>query len=566
MKVALVVDDSNSHARSMVRLLQEAENYVQLVAVVDMSDELSSLCDNGKTDYCLTNDLSELATISSFTAVINTAQDQEVYYWLKENLPPQVEIINTASNLFKIIDILWKDCPGKEELIEARRLKGELWGILNSVQDAIEVSDEHGMIKYVNPAFTRVTGIPYLERVGQNIFDVSPHGALANSLIRQKPVTGYRTVVGGSEVEVISNASPIFVDNVVKGAVVVFQKVTDILKLMEELEKSHNLVENLYFQLNSTSGLRWTFDTLIGKSKSFKSTVDLARKISRSDAPVLIQGETATGKGVFAQAIHHNSYRQKAPFISLDTSLIPESLLEVELLGCEKGAYPGAFRTSMGQAELAHNGTLFIKGIDRLNYHLQDRLLRLIREGKFQRFGGKEELAADVRVIASTHQDLKKMVMQGKFREELHTELSVYYLEISPLRQRPEDVCALAEAFLQQLNRKFNRDVTSISDQALQALTDYDWQGNIRELWNVMERAVMSVEETTILPEHLSPYLSWPVSGTSLFPDVVPLERMEQIMIKSALARYGDSLKGKKKAARALNISLATLYNKLKKS
>ena len=453
----------------------------------------------------------------------------------------------------------------KQELVEVGRLKGELRGILNAVQDAIEVVDEHGMIRYVNPAFSRMTGIPYSQRVGQNIFEASPHGALATSLVRQKPVTGHRTVVGGSDVEVVSNASPIFVEQEVKGAVVVFQRVTDILKLMDELEKSNNLVENLYAQLNRISGFRWTFDSMIGKSKSFRTTVETAGQYARKDHPVLIEGETGSGKKVFAQAIHHHSSRQKAPFLSVDTGFVPEALLETELFGCEEGAYPGMVRTRLGLAELAHGGTLFVKGIERLNTSLQEKLLQLIREGKFRRIGGKETLAVDVRVIASTHQGMKKQVLQGKFREDLFLELHTAPLRIPPLRERPEDVSALAESFLNHLNRKMNQNIKKISEPALQLLLEYDWPGNHRELWNIMERAVMMVEDTNILPEHLSPYISRSSEVSSLFSDIVPLERMEQIMLKSALARYGDSLEGKKKAARALNISLATLYNKLKK-
>lgn len=558
MKIALVVKGKED--RFLVRIMQETENFIQVVGLADLSGEFSWLSAQEKKNYFVTSDPAKVAQLPEVEAVINTVEDREVSLLLKQNISAGVEIVDVeSSDFFKTL------LRSKEELIEARKLKGELWAILNSVQDAIEVADEEGVIKYVNPAFTRMTGIPFSDRVGKNIFEVSPRGSLASSLIKQKPVTGHRTVVGGSDVEVISHSSPIFVDGEVEGAVVVFQRVTDILKLMDELEKSNTLVENLYAQINRISGFRWTFETMVGKSKSFKAAVEAARKYSRSDVPVLIEGETGTGKEVFAQAMHHQSSLQRNPLIKVDASFIPESLLDLEFFGCEEGAYPGAVRTRLGKVELAQGGTLFIKGVCQLNEHLQEKLLKLIREGSYQRIGGEDALTVDIRVMVSSTRELKSLVRQGKFREDLYLELSPCSLQVPSLRQRIEDIPLLAETFLKQLSRKTGKNVHNISPRALQALMDYDWPGNLRELWNVMERTVMVVDENTIKPEHLSPYIISHAEGPSIFSELVPLDRMEQMMLKTALARFGETLEGKKKAARALNISLATLYNKLKK-
>ncbi len=558
MKVVLVINGEED--ASFLRTMQETEEYFQVVGLVDLSGDDTWLSREEKENWLVTSRLEEITGLSHLEAVVNAVDGVEVNQELERMLPSGVELIKVQESPF-----LKRLFRSKEELVEARRLKGELWAILHSVQDAIEVADRHGIIRYINPAFTRVTGIPENRRVGENIFEVSPHGALASSLIYQKPVTGHRTTVGGSDVEVISNASPIVVDGQIEGAVVVFQPVTDILKLMDELERSNTLVENLYAQINRISGSRWSFDNLVGRSKSFKSVLEAARKASRSDSPVIIQGEAGTGKEVLAQSIHHNSPRHNAPFIKVDTSKIPESLLEMELFGCEKNAYPGVVRTRLGKIELAHQGTLYIKGVDQLNEYLQEKLYRFIWEGRLLRIGGEKPVGSSVRLVASSCTGLKRMVRLGKFREDLYLALGGHELHLPSLRHRSDDISLLVDSFIGQLNRKLGKSIKGVSPQALQLLMEYDWPGNIKELWNVIERSAVGVEDSTIKPENLAPYITRPSVASPLFTDIVPLDKMEQMMLKSALARFGESLEGKKKAASALNISLATLYNKLKK-
>ena len=558
MKVVLVINGEED--ASFLRTMQETEEYFQVVGLVDLSGDDTWLSREEKENWLVTSRLEEITGLSHLEAVVNAVDGVEVNQELERMLPSGVELIKVQESPF-----LKRLFRSKEELVEARRLKGELWAILHSVQDAIEVADRHGIIRYINPAFTRVTGIPENRRVGENIFEVSPHGALASSLIYQKPVTGHRTTVGGSDVEVISNASPIVVDGQIEGAVVVFQPVTDILKLMDELERSNTLVENLYAQINRISGSRWSFDNLVGRSKSFKSVLEAARKASRSDSPVIIQGEAGTGKEVLAQSIHHNSPRHNAPFIKVDTSKIPESLLEMELFGCEKNAYPGVVRTRLGKIELAHQGTLYIKGVDQLNEYLQEKLYRFIWEGRLLRIGGEKPIGSSVRLVASSCTGLKRMVRLGKFREDLYLALGGHELHLPSLRHRSDDISLLVDSFIGQLNRKLGKSIKGVSPQALQLLMEYDWPGNIKELWNVIERSAVGVEDSTIKPENLAPYITRPSVASPLFTDIVPLDKMEQMMLKSALARFGESLEGKKKAASALNISLATLYNKLKK-
>ncbi len=557
-RVALVVNGEEDD--SILRILREVENYFEITAVIDISGEFTLLSPGEKESCYLASRPEEVSSLTGISAVIIAVEDEETVQRLNDSVPPGVEVITPGKSTF--FRTLFR---AKEELIEAKRLKGELWAILNSVQDAIEVADREGVIKYINPAFTRVTGIPEAQRVGANIFEVSPHGALASSLIYQKPVTGYRTIVGGSDVEVISNASPIVVDGEIEGAVVVFQPVTDILKLMEKLEHSNTIIENLYAQINRISGVNWSFEEMVGKSKNFKPVVEMARKASRSDKPVVIEGEPGTGKEVLAQSIHRNSSRQMHPFIKLDTSSVPESLLEMELFGCEKDAYPGKVRTRLGKIEIARGGTLYIEGVCQLNHYLQEKLLQCLREGSFCRIGGEEPVRVEVRLVVSSYRGLKRLVRQGKFREDLYLALNNFELNLPPLRQRVEDIPLIVDSFINQLNRKLGKNIRGASPQALQHLLEYEWPGNIPELWNVIERAAISTEGHVIKPEHLDPYITRPAVTSPGAAEIIPLDKMEEMMLKSALAHFGENLEGKKKAAKALNISLATLYNKLKK-
>lgn len=558
LKTALVLTGNNG--KELFRLFKQCAE-IDLVAIACPDGKIDWLTDEDKKQYYVTADLDKISALPEIDTVIDGTGNAKVYDYLKDILDDKVRIeeLKTPSVLKAVLS-------SREDLLETRLLKGELLAILNSVQDAIEVVDARGIIKYVNPAFTRVTGILEKKRVNKSIFDVSPHGALAQSLIQQKPVTGYRTYVGGSDADVISNASPIIVDGDLMGAVVVFQPVGDILKLMDELKHSNAIIDHLYNQIDQISGSRFSFESLDGKSNIFISTVEKARKAAKSDSAVLITGESGCGKSLYAQAIHNNSARKKKPLIIFDCSAVPDSLQEIELFGCEKGAMPGILRTRIGKVELAEGSTLFIKEINSLNLYLQKRILQLLDDHNFCRIGGDTHIKVDVRIIASASENLLEASMQGYFQESLYRRLSLVTVNLPPLRKRVEDIPLLASALIDRLNRKLGKKVQEISPRALQELADYDWPGNISELKSVIERAMVVASGSVIEHHHLSPYIgrlgAHEISG---FDEIVPLDKMEEMMLKLALTRYGESLEGKKKAAQALNISLATLYNKLKK-
>ncbi len=477
----------------------------------------------------------------------------------------QLKLPSTSVMEAKSANLMMHVIEEKEKLSEMKRLKGELDAILNSVQEAIEVAGNDGTIKYVNPSFTRVTGLSATQRIGQNIFEVSPNGALARALRTHDQIFAHRSRVGGSEAEVISNASPIAVEGRMEGAVVVFQPLTDIYKLMEQLQASNQVIDDLQTRINQISTSAYTFDDIIGSHPEFEKALDLARKASRSNSTVLITGESGTGKELFAHAIHSASQRWDKPFIKVNCAAIPETLLESEFFGYEKGAFTGAGKTKLGKMELAHGGTIFLDEIGDMNLYLQAKLLRVVQDMEFERVGGTQTIKVNVRVIAATNRNLREMVKKGDFREDLYYRLNVVELHLPPLRKHKEDIPAYAQSLIVKFNRKFGKKVAGLSAQAEQLLMNYTWPGNVRELQNVMERAMVTVEEDMITNRHILNLVDTPISKLGReFEELIPLDEMEKRMIRIALNRYGESVEGKKKAAQALNISLATLYNKLK--
>ena len=242
---------------------------LKLVALACPDGAIDWLSDLERKQYFITADLDKVIALSELDAVIDGTGEPKIEEYLQQRINPNVKYEQLIPG-----SVLHAIFSSREKLLETRLLKGELLAILNSVQDAVEVVDAKGIIKYVNPAFSRVTGIPEHKRINRSIFDVSPHGALAQALIQQKPVTGYRTYVGGSAADVISNASPIVVDGEIMGAVVVFQSVGDILKLMDELKHSNTIIDNLYAQIDQISGFRCSFEMLIGQSRIFCAAVE----------------------------------------------------------------------------------------------------------------------------------------------------------------------------------------------------------------------------------------------------------------------------------------------------
>ena len=318
---------------------------------------------------------------------------------------------------------------------------------------------------------------------------------------------------------------------------------------------------------------RFGLPRVLGEDPALKETMLAIQRAAATDATVLILGESGTGKELMCRALHQLSARAKGPFVAINCAAIPDALLENELFGHEKGAFTGANARKVGKAELAHHGTLFLDEIGDLPLPLQAKILRLVQEKQFERVGGVQTLTVDVRVVAATNQDLKAAVAGKAFREDLFFRLSVFPVEIPPLRRRRGDILPLAEVFLERYGREMGRKGLRLSDAAKRALLDHAWPGNVRELQNCMERSAILCEGTVIEPAHLR--LTAPPAGGPSLADILDLSgplaeivkragaRAEEEAIALALREAGGD---RSAAAGRLGISVATLNRRLRPS
>jgi two-component system response regulator PilR (NtrC family) len=273
------------------------------------------------------------------------------------------------------------------------------------------------------------------------------------------------------------------------------------MKVREKIENRQLRQENVL--LKRTLGLSHQFSNIIGRSEAMLDVFKMIETVARTNSTILLTGESGTGKGLVAQAIHFHSLRRDKPMVSLNCGALPETLLESELFGHMRGAFTGAEQNKKGLLELAERGTVFLDEIGETSAVMQVKLLRVLQERRFRRVGGLEELTADIRVIAATNQDLTKAVAEGRFREDLYYRINVIPIALPPLRERREDIPLLAEHFLAKYSEQMGKPLSGISREALEMLTAYDWPGNIRELENVLERAVALESTPSILPDSL---------------------------------------------------------------
>jgi two-component system NtrC family response regulator len=300
------------------------------------------------------------------------------------------------------------------------------------------------------------------------------------------------------------------------------------------------------------------FEDILGKTRAMRDIFAMVERVAKTDATALIEGESGTGKELVARAIHHRSGRRAGPFIPINCGAIPETLLEAELFGHERGAFTGAHVQRKGKLEMADQGTLFLDEIGELPLTLQVKLLRFIQERTVERIGGRHLIALDLRVIAATNRDLKVQLERGLFREDLYYRLSVIRIQVPPLRERGEDVALLANAFLRRAVQQHRRRVR-FSGDALRALMAHEWPGNVRELENRVSRAVIMASSQLIEPADLDLQPAQPEPSASL---KVTRERVEREALVDALSRYRGNIS---KAARTLKVSRPTLHGLLDK-
>ncbi len=329
------------------------------------------------------------------------------------------------------------------------------------------------------------------------------------------------------------------------------------------IEKQNRLIEE-NLRLHRELEDKFKPSNIIGKSAAMQDVYSLISQVCRTNATVLITGETGTGKELVASAIHYNSLRSKRPFIKVNCAALPESILESELFGHEEGAFTGAVRMRKGRFELAHKGSIFLDEIGELSPSVQVKLLRVLQEKEIERVGGTNTIKVDVRVIAATNRNLEKLVSEGKFREDLYYRLNVFPIHIPPLRERKTDILLLADYFIEKYSKLNNKNVKRISTPAIDMLMSYHWPGNVRELENCIERAVILTNDEVIHSHHLPPTLQTAESSGTVFKGKLldTLAAIEKEMIIDALK---ISRGNKAKAARYLGITERLIGIRVKK-
>lgn len=434
--------------------------------------------------------------------------------------------------------------------------------IFDNLYDGILIIDTNEVVKYVNPAYTRITKVLYDEIVGNKLRDIRPGARLQNVLTTKKPIVGALREEFGIQYSV--NMSPIFDDSGLVGAISVVSTIDDIYKLYQDIDKYKIKVKSLENRISAIQKAKYTLNDIISIDDSSIKVKNTIKKIANKDITVLIYGESGTGKELYANAIHNESNRVDGPFIAVNCASFQGNLLDSELFGYEEGSFTGAKREGkMGLFEAANKGTIFLDEISEMDFEVQAKLLRTLQEGTIRRVGSVKETAIDVRVIAATNKNLEEMVKSGQFRHDLFYRISVFPLTIPPLRERKDDIFPFVYDFIYSYKNSLKKDII-LSKEAEHALYNYDWPGNIRELKNSLEFAINMMEDNIIEYNHLPARIQ---ANKKEYADYKLSDKIREIEKQEIIKRvnlYGDSIEGKRKAADSLGISLATLYNKLK--
>jgi PAS domain S-box-containing protein len=491
-----------------------------------------------------------------------------------ENPIPVLDNQGRLVGLITIRDVLDGFFKYIYKLEQRQNTDDALHAILESAYEGIAVVDENGVLLEFNEAYSRFTGVKREEAIGRHVTEVIDNTNLHLTVKTGLPERGVLQNIQGQEMVV--HRIPIWRDGKVRGAIgmLIFEGVTEVYRIYERLQEEHRKkrpkVELLTLKKEKDS--RTTMDDILGESEEILKVKRDARRAARTLATVLITGESGTGKEMFAKSIHHLSPSSTGPFISVNCGAIPEHLFESELFGYEEGAFTGARKGGKpGKFELAQNGTIFLDEIGEMPLVMQTKLLRVLQEREVERVGGIRKYSMNVRIVCATNRDLKEMVNQGDFREDLFYRLNIIQLHIPPLRERKTDIPILLSYYLKEVCEKYQVPLKTLTSEAVAWFCQNPWRGNIREMVNSIERIVTLVDGDVIDIQHLPTMLRDKEFSSEKNEHVVPSlieearndgNKREKEVIVKALKNAGGN---KSKAAEILGIHRTTLYQKLKK-
>ncbi len=445
-----------------------------------------------------------------------------------------------------------------ERLRELRDGYAQLELIFSEAFDEVYVTDGDGITLRVNKAAERLYGMRTDELIGKSVFELERDGVFYPSvtglaLKQRKQITVLQTTYDGKQL--MTTANPVFNEDGEITFVISTAKDVSESSLRALMANTTPSIQTKAFQ--APPELQFS---IVHRSAKMASLLKLARRVAETDTSILLLGETGVGKNTLAEWIHHRSPRNTGPFIEVNCASLPESLLESELFGYDKGAFTGALKSGKpGKVELAHEGTLFLNEIGEVPLHLQSKLLDFVQQKTMTRIGGTIAHRVNTRIIAATNRNLAQMVQDGLFRADLYYRLNVMPLPIPPLRDRPEDIPELVHMFLRRLALNYPQFAKQVDPDVVAVFQKYDWPGNVRELENVLERLVVSLEEEVISPGNL-PENFQVIRPQEQDSPLQQLESVERSIYEEALKHYKSTYE----IARALSVSQPTVVRKIK--
>lgn len=450
---------------------------------------------------------------------------------------------------------------------------------LNLLSECILGVNEQGIVNFLSGSYAQFLGIDDpKEAIGKHCTEVVENTRMHIIVKTGQVEIGHIQRI--SNRNIIATRIPIVKDGEVIGAIgkIMFHDIQQFKALGDQISAMESKLSYYQTELQRLQEGRLSFQSIIGESAKMKEVKTMALKVSKSRSTVLIRGESGTGKELFAHAVHRASPRARGSFIRLNCAAIPRDLLEAELFGYEEGAFTGAKKGGKpGKIELAHKGTLFLDEIGDMSLDMQVKLLRVLQEKEIERIGGTKIQKIDVRFIAATHRNLREMVQRGEFREDLYYRLNVFAIDIPPLRERKEDMIHIMEFLIRKLNGELGSSVLSLDERVRNIFMEHDWPGNIRELENVLERAMNVIEGMIIQVHHLPVYLRKKDLEEELYHEIFAVDQEKNEMSyslqeevesaeKRAITRALEKTAGNiKEAAKLLGIHRASLYRKIEK-
>ena len=470
-----------------------------------------------------------------------------------------------------------RDANKRVMLEKALSLREQQWqAFLENVTLLVTRIDREGSLTYVNPYFEQFSGYTANEVLGKNWFSL-----MYSESFRPRARKFFKEIIAG-KTKMPSEPSPVRLKSgetriiswsrvpyygapgKITGFIQIGSDSTDMEVAIKKVEELKLRLEKESLKLNKGNRRKDAQSKIIGQSETLEYTLNRAYQVAPSDASVLLEGETGVGKELFAELIHEKSKRSHKPFVRVNCAGLPKDLIESELFGHEKGAFTGAVTQRKGRFELANGGTLFLDEIGEFPMELQAKLLRVLQQGEFERIGGQKTIKVNVRIISATNRNLFKEIKNGNFREDLYYRLNVYPITIPPLRQRKADIPALIRFFVDRLSKKNGKTISEISKKDMQELVDYDWPGNVRELENLIERAIIATNGSTLNLEGAAGKAYQPDNAQPV-PVLLSLEEMEKAYIEKVLHSCDWKINGANGAAEKLRVHPSTLRSKMKK-